>query len=161
MANYERGAPHHPYPHQEELADPETMAGLWDLFVQIGKFWRNNAEPQAMRTNLVAFIENRIQLNPNYLDEYVNAVEVIKELVAELGEENGYRKLFTDPEANISPPATRLARARQRVSNEFVALQLALGGFKALGGAKNYLGYIAGANIEGQTPYRLYQKKGT
>jgi len=102
MANYERGAPHHPYPHQEELADPKTMAGLWDLFVQIGKFWRNNAEPQAMRTNLVAFIENRIQLNPNYLDEYVNAVEVINELVAELGEEDGYRKLFTDPEANIS-----------------------------------------------------------
>jgi hypothetical protein len=68
-----------------------------------------------MRSNLVVFIENRIQLNPNYLGEYVNAVDVIKELVAELGEEEGYRKLFTDPKANISPPATRLARARQRV----------------------------------------------
>ena len=161
MANYDREAPHHPYPHQEELPDPETMLGLWNLFVQIGKFWNNTAEPEAMRSDLVVFIENRIKLNPNYLDEYLNAVEVVDELVAELGEEKGYRKLFTDPKANISPPTTRLARARQRVSNEFVSLQLALGGFKAFGGAKNYLGYIAGANIEGHTPYRPYQKRGT
>jgi hypothetical protein len=161
MAHYDRAAPHHPYPHEEILPDPPTMEGLWSLFVQIGKFWRNDAEPRAMRSRLVVFIENRIQLDPNYLDEYTNAVEVIEELVAELGEQGGYRKLFTDPEANLSPPATRLARARQRVSNEFVALQLALGGFKALGGAENYLGYIAGPNIEGQTPYRPYEKRGT
>jgi hypothetical protein len=161
MANYGRQAPHHPYPHQEELPNPETMAGLWQLCVHIGKFWRNDSKPEAMRSNLVVFVENRIQLNPNYLDEYVNAVEVARELVAELGEEQGYRKLFTDPEANISPPTTRLARARQRVSNEFVTLQLALGGFKAFGGATNYLGYIGGANIEGQTPYRPYEKRST
>ncbi|WP_175611296.1 hypothetical protein [Mycobacterium sp. SP-6446] len=93
-----------------------------------------------MRSNLVAFIENRIQLNPNNLDEYVSAVEVIWELVAELGEEKGFRKFFTDRQANVSPPETRLAPVRQHVSNEFVSLQLALGGFKTFG-VTNYLGY--------------------
>ena len=157
MAKYDLEARHHPYPYETELPDPATMDCLWKLFVRIGEFWQNNDHPEEMKSNFVTFVANRIQLNPSYRDEYRNAVEVIAELIAELGEEQGYRKLFTDAHANIAPPSTKLARARQMVSNEFVALQLALGGFKAFGGAKNYLGYIGGANVKDQVPYRRYK----
>lgn len=158
MPKYNLDAHHHPYQHEEQLPDEKIMESMWKLFLEIGKFWKNNDHPEDMKSNFIVFISNRIQLNPNYINEYKNAAEVIEELVAELGEKEGYKKLFTDPQANISPPTTKLARARQLVSNEFVALQLALGGFKSFGEAKNYLGYIGGANIEGHTPYRKYKK---
>jgi hypothetical protein len=159
MAKYNLEAHHHPYQHEEKLPDEKTMESMWNLFVEIGKFWKNNDHPEEMKSNFIVFISNRIQLDPNYVNEYKNAAEVIDELIEELGKREGYKKLFTDAQANISPPTTKLARARQLVSNEFVALQLALGGFKAFGGAENYLGYIGGANIKGQTPYRKYKKR--
>lgn len=151
---YASPAPHHPYPYQEELPDERTMGSLWRLFEAIGRFWENDPHPEDMKSNFVVFLTNRIQLDPRYLDEYRNAAEVVEELVRELGAPAGYEKLFTDPQAMISPPTTKLARARQLVSNELVALQLSLGGFKAFGGAKNYLGYIGGANVDGAPPYR-------
>lgn len=156
MTQYHLEARHHARPHQEPFPDERTLNRLWGLFVAIGTFWQNNAEPQRMRSNLLVFIANRIKVDLAYAAEYDNAAEVLDELIAELGEPGAYEKLLTDPQANISPPTTRLARARQKVSNEFVALQLALGGFKAFG-ATNYLGYIGGANIEGQLPYRGYE----
>ncbi|MEZ4785261.1 MAG: hypothetical protein R3F28_14465 [Candidatus Kapaibacterium sp.] len=158
-SKYDMEALHHPYPYQEELPTQQTMDAMWRLFLAIGEFWEIDADIEAMSSNLVVFMSNRIQVNPTYVAEYANAEEVIDELISELGEAEAYKKLFTDPSANISPPTTKLARARQLVSNEFVALQLALGGFKTFGGAKNYLGYISGANIEGDTPYRTYTKE--
>jgi hypothetical protein len=78
------------------------------------------------------------------------------ELIAERGEEAAYALLFTDPGALETPPRTPLALVRQCVSNEFVAWQLALGGFKSWG-AENYCGYIGGAFIPGQpAPYRTW-----
>ena len=156
MSKYDLEVNHHPYEHQEEKLDDETMESMWKLFVEIGEFWQNNERPEAMKSNFQVFIANRIHFDPNYRNEYRNAREVIDELIKELGERKAYEKLFTDPKAGISPPKTKFARARQLVSNEFIALQLALGGFKAFGGAKNYLGYIGGANIEGDTPYRRF-----
>ncbi len=159
MANYHLEARTSARQHQEAPLDPATMDAMWRLFVEIGRFWRNVDRPERMKSNFVVFLGNRIQLNPGYVDEYRNAAAVIAELVADYGDPAGYRKLFTDPQANLAPPTTRMARARQLVSNEFVALQLALGGFKAFGGAKNYLGFIAGANLPGHTPYRKYQPR--
>ena len=138
------------------LPDPQTLDQLWRLFVAIGRHWQNDDQPERMRSNWLVFVANRIRVDASYADEYATAAGVLRGLIAELGEPGAYEKLFTDADANVSPPATPLARARQKVSNEFVALQLALGGFKAWG-AVNYLGYIAGANVQGQVPYRPAQ----
>ena len=71
------------------------MDGLWKLFVEIGRFWQNNDRPEDMKSSFIAFIADRIYLHPSYLNEYKNAAEVIEELVGELGERDGYKKLFT------------------------------------------------------------------
>jgi hypothetical protein len=139
--------------------DDASIDILWKLFVKIGDFWGNGGDPQLMKSNFLVFLSNRIENDYNYLSDYVNACDVIGELCEELGEEEGYKKLFTDPLANISPPVTKLARARQMVSNEFIKLQLALGGFKAFGSPLNYPGYFGGVNIEGRTPYRIYKQE--
>jgi len=48
-----------------------------------------------------------------------------------------------------------LARLRQLISNEFIDLHLALGGFASFG-ARNHLGYISGPNQPGEpAPYRI------
>jgi hypothetical protein len=158
MATYLLEAHLGPLPGPGQGLDAHTMERLWQLFVAIGSCWGNNDEPQAMRSNFQGFLDNRIRIDPGYAGEYRNAAEVIDELALELGEEGAFVRLLTDPLANLSPPATRRARARQRVSNELVALQLSLGGFKAFG-AENYLGYIGGPNIEGRTPYRVYKPR--
>lgn len=143
----------------EDLVIPEALfEDMWQLFVQIGKFWDNLEESDEYRSDLLVFMKNRISLDPSYLHEYKNASAVIKELTYELGEEGAYEKLFTSKEAIDDPPSTPLASARSKVSNEFIVLQLSVGGFKAFG-AKNSLGYIAGGNIKGDTPYRTIPKK--
>ena len=106
-----------------------------------------------MKSNFLVFGSNRIALNPNYLAKYRSAAAVIAELFAELGEAGAYEQLFTDAAASLSPPASKLARARQLVANEFVSLQMALGGFKAFGGAENYFGYIDGPNTREQAEH--------
>jgi len=156
MPLYDQEARHHASPHREPCPDARTLERLWGLFVAIGRHWQSDDQPERMRSNWLVFIANRIKVDPRYADEYVNAATVLDELIAQLGEPAAYDKLLTDPGANVAPPTTKLARARQKVSNEFVSLQLALGGFKVFG-AVNYLGYIAGANIEGQVPYRPYE----
>lgn len=134
--------------------DAATVAGLWELFVQICIFWKNVPNPEPMYTRFESFLGNRIERDPNYVSEYRNAVEVIKELVKEKGPAEGYRFLLTNQQAGNAPAQTSLQRARQRVVNEFIQLQLSLGGFKDFTQAINYPGYIAGVNGTGPTPYR-------
>lgn len=135
------------------LPDPATLARLWGLFTAIGRHWHTGGDPARMRSNWLVFVANRLRTDPGYADEYVNAARVLDELARAHGDEAAYLRLLTDEAANTGEPKTPMARARQRVSNEFVSLQLALGGFESFG-ATNYLGYIAGANVEGDPPYR-------
>ncbi|NQY38288.1 MAG: hypothetical protein HRT37_25805 [Alteromonadaceae bacterium] len=165
-----------PYPYMDKPygIDKEVFLKMVDLFIQINRFWklkikelqlsageipqkslREIVSENSMGYRLWTFMNNRITFDLSYLADYQNASAVIEELIANnKGNENeAYEFLFTDTTANISPPATRLSRARQKVSNEFVSLALILGGFEAYG-AKNYIGYFGGSNIKGKTPYR-------
>ena len=143
---------------EEVTIPPALFDAMYELFVQIGVFWQNMEHPEAHRTGLLTFMNNRISVDPTYLYEYKNAAEVIEELTYEYGKDKAYEILFTDPTALYNPPQTRLARARQKVSNEFITFQLSAGGFKAYG-AKNWPGYIAGGNIPGDTPYRTAKEQ--
>jgi hypothetical protein len=160
MEKYNLEARYNPFDKEAINIDDAVFESMWKLFQAIGKFWSNEEHPENMKSSLLVFMQNRILLNCEYNKQYINAKEVIDELIDKnKGDENlAYAFLFTNPGANIAPPTTKLAHTRQKVSNEFISLQLALGGFKVFGGAKNYLGYFGGANIEGNTPYRTYKK---
>ncbi|CAB3755673.1 hypothetical protein [Paraburkholderia solisilvae] len=144
----------HPLSPAVPAIDDDVFASMWDIFVNIGKFWGNMDDATPHRAELYSFMLDRIRLRPIYGQYYANARDVMRELIREFGSEAAYTRLFTDKDANRVPAETPLAVVRQMVSNEFIALQLCLGGFKA-SGAVNYCGYIGGPNIPGaQTPYR-------
>lgn len=132
----------------------DAIEQLWQLFVSIENYWGMGENIDHMRSNFIIFLSNRIEIDFNYLAEYTNAINVIEELKSELGSPTAYVKLLTDPAANIAPPTTRLARARQLVSNEFIILYLSLGGFKHFGSILNFPGYFGGTNKKEITPYR-------
>lgn len=135
----------------------DVFTVLWELFTQIGKFWQNMDDPSPYKILVYNFMLNRMNLRPIYHDYYAKAPAVIKQLKDQLGPDKAYEFLFTDQDANKAPPETPVAVVRQNIVNEFIALQLALGGFKAFG-AVNYYGFIGGANIPGQqVPYRTFE----
>jgi hypothetical protein len=131
--------------------DQQTMDSLWELFVRICLYWNNLPDVHQYKSRLETFVLNRIANNPQYHLYYQTAVLAINELIAEQGEEKAYVLLFTDIQANTVPAKTGIQIARQYVSNEFVCLQLAVGGFKSFG-AVNYCGYFGGPNIRGKKP---------
>jgi hypothetical protein len=137
--------------------DDDVFASMWDIFVNIGKFWGNMDDPAPHRSELYSFMLDRMRLQPVYRLYYVNARDTMQALIREHGSDGAYALLFTDQDAN-STLASPLAVTRQMVSNEFVALQLCLGGFK-VGGALNYCGYIGGANVpRAPVPYRVFER---
>ncbi len=143
---------------EEKGLDAETIDGLWELFLAICGRWQNTRDPLSMRSRLLGFLSNRIELHPEYVSHYRSALTAIADLRREHGE-RAYEELFTSAKASNAPPQTPLQIARQLVSNEFIALQLSLGGFKEFTGAINYPGYIAGWNGDGPAPYRVYEPK--
>lgn len=147
----------HPLSKDLPPPDPQVFASMWNMFVHIGKFWQNMDDPEPYRQNLYTFMENRISLRPIYHEYYAMARRVTDELIASMGEDQAYAYLFTDAGAAQQPPETPLAVTRQKVANEFMALQLSVGGFKVWG-ATNLPSYIGGANIPGQpAPYRTFE----
>lgn len=141
--------------------DDSLVEKLWQLFIQISQFWQTVNQPDSMKSDFLIFISNRIEIDVRYLAEYVNYGEVIDELIQELGEEAAFERLFTDAQANITPAYSNLARAKQLVVNELIALNLSLGGFATFGDPSvsdgiplNYPGFIGGMNRPDHTPYR-------
>lgn len=141
------------------VLEPECLETLWQLFVNICRFWDNLNNVDQYKSRLESFVMNRIAFEPKYYLFYLNSTKLIQKLVTDKGEQEAYNYLFTDPAVNTAPVDSDLWIARQKVSNEFITLQMALGGFKAFG-AVNYLGYFGGPNIPGQDPpYRPMEKK--
>lgn len=143
--------------------DDHLIDKLWCLFEKICGYWKLTDDTSLWKSSFLVFISNRIETDLRYLAEYVNFGEVMDELKGELGEDPAYVRLFTDKLATIIPATTKLARARQLVSNEFIALALSLGGFRTFGRDDipdgmplNYQGYIGGMNREGNITYRTY-----
>jgi hypothetical protein len=127
---------------------------MWKVFVHICEFWHTVVDPSEYRSRFDSFMDNRMSLDPRYALYYRDTAAALEELIAQVGEPTAYQRLLTDAALNVAPPTTPLMVARQRVSNEFVSLHLALGGFASFG-ATNYLGYIYGPNVPGQpAPYR-------
>ncbi|MDX0698396.1 hypothetical protein GOD53_31030 [Sinorhizobium medicae] len=140
----------------KEPLPQDVIDTLWSLFCEIGVHWtlKDNAEDYRLR--FLTFIDNRIELDPLYEGYYRDGAALIQQLAAKVGDAAAFNRIFAN-KPRIAPsgvPATILEVLQRFVANEFIALRLALGGFKSFG-AVNYCGYFGGANIEGEpTPYR-------
>jgi len=143
-------------PEDKGLIKEPLFESMYELFTHIGIFWENTPENSDLRVDLFTFMNNRISIDSSYVDEYINAKLVLDAMIREHGgdKDKAYADCFTSPQGLENPPKSRLAKARVKVSNEFIAFQLTMGGFTAFG-AENYPGYIAGAYIPGEkAPYR-------
>lgn len=136
---------------------PAVRNTLWSLFVAIGDHWALADDAAAYELRFLTFLQNRIDIDPLYAGYYRDGATLLDDLVAAHGAQRAYDKLFAD-KPRIAPaglPATPLEALQRFVANEFIALRLALGGFKTFG-AINYCGYFGGANIAGEpVPYRV------
>ena len=106
-------------------------------------------------------------VRPSYVAEYVNALEVVEELITMYEETEAFEKLFLD---NGIPPNsldTRLAHAKLFVVDEFIRVQVVAGGFKNFirphqteirpENIVNYNGFIAGSRFNRIKPVRTYE----
>lgn len=135
---------------------PDIEATLWSLFVAVGEHWALGDAADAYRLRFRTFLQNRIDINSLYFGYYRDGAGVLEQLIAEHGTPGAFDKIFSDKPriAAAGLPSTPLESLQRFVANEFIALRLALGGFKAFG-AINYCGYFGGANIAAEpVPYR-------
>jgi hypothetical protein len=130
---------------------------LWSLFVAVGDHWTLGDDPTSYRLRFQTFLQNRVDLDPLYEGYYREGAALIDDFIRDLGPVAAFDKIFSDKPriAAAGLPATALEALQRFVANEFIALRLALGSFKAFG-AVNYCGYFGGANIADEpVPYRV------
>jgi hypothetical protein len=142
--------------------------GLWRIFVAIGTIWKNTVHDSAgLKSSWLEFLTEKTLVRPSYVAEYVNALEVVEELIAMHEEAEAFEKLFLD---NGIPPNsldTRLAHAKHFVVDEFIRVQVVAGGFKNFirphqteirpENIVNYNGFIAGSRFNRIKPVRAYE----
>jgi hypothetical protein len=144
----------HPLSSSAPSVSDSVAESMWNLFVAIGPYWQLTDDPEPYRLRLGTFMENRIALNPIYAAFYEAARILIDQLIAQMGETKAYALIFSQQNATATVGLTTLQLVQQYVAGEFIAVRLALGGFRDFG-ALNYCGYFGGANIEGEpAPYR-------
>jgi hypothetical protein len=144
--------------------DQKLVDRLWEIFAHICRKWRYPGDLTNLKSRFSIFVSNRIVSNYNYLAEYINAVAVVDQIAmqASVTTETAIERILTAPDANLYPPYSPTARARQFVTNEFIKLFISLGGFKAFNTAEvelNYPGYIAGINDLSNPAYKTYQEE--
>lgn len=129
---------------------PPILLQLWNA---IDRHWQLTDPPHPYEARLRTFMDNRVNLNPLYKGYYDLAETVIADLLTQHGDPKAFEVLFQTPSGS-SVPQSPIEAVKRFVSDEFVALRVALGGFLCFG-AINYCGYVGGANIEGEpVPYR-------
>lgn len=153
--------------------------GLWRIFAFIGRTWHNTVhDSSGLKSSWLEFLTEKTMVRPSYVAEYVNALEVVEELVELYGEDDAFQKLFLDnglpPNPNPGygqPPYAldnRLAHAKYYVVDEFIRVQVVAGGFKNFitphqpdirpNNIVNYNGFIAGSRFNRVKPVRPYEE---
>ena len=131
---------------------------LWTLWEAIGSHWQLNDDPNCYRSRLRTFMDNRINFNPLYQGYYDAAQAVISNLIHQHGRQRAFEILF-ETKTSSGVPQSPLDATKRFVVDEFIAIRLALGGFRSFG-ATNYCGYFGGANIADEpVPYRTLRDR--
>jgi hypothetical protein len=162
--------------------------GLWRIFVAIGTVWKNTVHESAgLKSSWLEFLTAKTMIRPSYVAEYMNALEVVEELIKMYGETEAFEKLFlTNGKPVVKPHFkdrddnpitkndipnkvdTRLAHAKHFVVDEFIRVQIVAGGFKNFirphqteirpENIVNYNGFIAGSRFNRIKPVRPYEE---
>jgi hypothetical protein len=163
--------------------------GLWRIFAEIGRVWSNVFYDSAgLKSSWLEFLTARTTIRPSYIAEYVNALEVVAELIGLYGEPRAFDILFLDnrdPVDSAGVPLdkpfakdkaglkldTRLAHAKHFVVDEFIRVQIVAGGFRNFirpsvpeirpENNVNYNGYISGSRFNRIKPVRPYEEPST
>jgi hypothetical protein len=148
-----------------ELLDPEdsvlsaaAVAGLWDIFLEIGRHWGNlDHDSDGVRSSWLEFIHAKTTQQPSYDGEYYNAVSVVQELREIYGADT-FVRLFTKSGVPEGPPTTRLAHAKRYVVDEFIRMQIVASGFRGFITPRsfNYNGFIRGSRFNERLRARMY-----
>lgn len=132
----------------------EEADGLWALFVAIAAAWGDpDADPILQKSQWLEFIRVRTLEPPSYLEEYRNALRVLKSLRDRDGDRAMTRLLFDSGLSPAEAASTPLAHLKRYVVDEFIRVWLATGGFRAYGSV-NYNGYVSGSRFSVRLPYR-------
>ena len=160
--------------------------GLWRIFVAIGTVWKNTVHDSAgLKSSWLEFLTAKTMSWPSYVSEYVNALEVVEELIKIYGETEAFENLFLDngrPLDNKGTPLnkplckndipikldTRIAHAKHFVVDEFIRVQVVAGGFRNFirqhdteirpENNVNYNGFIAGSRFNRIKPVRPFEE---
>jgi hypothetical protein len=167
-------------PAQTRELSEEEVEGLWRIFVAIGEAWENTVHDSAgLKSSWLEFVTQKSVHEPSYVEEYVNALAVIKEL-EQCHVRDAFEKLFfcngipgdVLDSNGVPGPAldTRLAHAKHFVVDEFIRVQIIAGGFKNFirpqtqsirpENIVNYNGFIAGSRYNRIKPVRPYEDSG-
>jgi len=120
-------------------------ADLWQLFAAIDRIWQLEGQCQLVRTSFGGVLDAKTSKRPSYLTEYRAALVRFRALREKQGLEAACEQLYADQ--NPSPLKTH-------VLDEFIALHMAFGGFRALG-YRNAAGFAGGSfSDRDRLPYR-------
>jgi hypothetical protein len=134
---------------------------LWELFVAIADAWAIE-DVELLKSGWLDFVAAKTSTSPSYSTEYSNAASVIAEL-KDVYKESAYAMLFFKSGVSGGSPTTRLAHAKQFVVDEFIRVQVLLGGFKSFVSHEqrqqaNYNGYMAGSRYNRLARVRAYER---
>ncbi len=149
---------------------------LWKIFVEIGIAWENTVHDSAgLKSSWLEFIKEKSLRKPSFVAEYVNAIQVVDELV-KMYKKNAFHKLFFENGLTVNrfggPVSldTRLAHAKHFVVDEFIRVQIIAGGFKNFvqkdsseirpENITNYNGFIASSRYNRIKPVRPFKDAG-
>lgn len=103
--------------------DSSVYDSMYELFVQICKFWRILDSPEQYKYRLFVFMNNKMRNKPIYRRYYLLAKYDIEYLTKIMGKSQAYEFLFTNHDINKQCLNHPLAVTRQKVSNEFITFQ--------------------------------------
>ncbi len=160
--------------------------GLWRIFVVIGTVWQNTVyNSGGLKSSWLEFLIAKTMTRPSYVAEYVNALEVVAELIKIYGEKEAFETLFLDNGGPLDDKGiplnkplfkdnvpikldTRLTHAKHFVVDEFIRVQVVAGGFRNFirpheteirpENNVNYNGFIAGSRFNRIKPVRPYEE---
>lgn len=150
-------------PVRDEILTDQEHDRLWDLYGAIARNWEI-PDVANQRSSWEEFIREKTGQPPCFVAEYSNAVAVVREVTALYGEEAGFRMIFLKHGLPAGPPLTRLAHAKAFVVDEFMRIQVLLGGFKSFVADEdkeltNYEGYMGGSRYNRRPTVRPYRAK--
>lgn len=142
----------------EQVLTKAELEVLWRLFVAIAEEWQIR-NVLSFRSGWLEFVQVKMSSPPDFTAEYSNAASVVEELLYIYGDPLGYQMLLFNHGIPAGPPQTRLAHAKRFVADEFIRVQILLGGFKSFVDPAehdevNYRGYMGGSRYQRQRPVR-------